>query len=216
VTSTSTHPAQRDCALYEIYVLDPRTNYTTITRGYIGETAREPFVRFLEHLYEKDFADTIVGPPRVVAAFNSKAEVLAAEEAAVRTKRPLYNIEYNMDNPQRIPPWTAREQRAARDAARATEGAAPAPAPVASPRARRPRSRPPARPSRTARPAPPRVRPLRWRHRRVWLALLWLAVAAALCWTVIDRVGARDAVGLGAAGAAALFVAAVGTRRRRR
>lgn len=32
--------------------------------------------------------------------------------------RPRYNVEHNLDNPDRIPPWTAQEQRRARDEAR--------------------------------------------------------------------------------------------------
>lgn len=110
---------QRDCALYYIYVLDPRTNYTTITLGYVGETGRRPFTRFLEHLYDQPFGDTIVGMPEVdPRVFPDKVAVLAAERATVERLRPLYNYEWNLDNPHRIPVYEARCQRAERDAAR--------------------------------------------------------------------------------------------------
>jgi hypothetical protein len=112
---------RRDCALYRIMVLDPRTNYTTVTLGYIGETGRMPFTRFVEHLYDQPFGDTIVGHPHVdPRAFAGKAQVLAAEEAAVRAEKPLYNIEYQKGAPHQIPQWTAREQRAERDRRRGT------------------------------------------------------------------------------------------------
>lgn len=216
--------AQRDCALYRIYVLDPHTNYTTVTLGYIGETAREPFVRLMEHLFGargepgKSWADTIVGWEVDLRVFGSKAEVLAAEEAAVRAEQPLYNVEYNGDNPRRVPPWEQVEQRRARDAAAADGGSGrrAASRPVANGRRSRraPRaSRPVARPVRQAATAAT-VR--RWSAKKVGLAVVWLVLSAALCWTVVDRVGVRDGAGLGAAGATAVFVAAWSARRSRR
>ncbi len=109
---------QRDCRLYRIYGLDPRTGYKTTTLIYIGETGREPFVRFVEHLYEQPFGDTIVGLPQVdPRVFGSKAQVWAAERAAIEAERPLYNYEWNLNNPRRIPIPVAREQRWARDRA---------------------------------------------------------------------------------------------------
>jgi hypothetical protein len=131
------------CRLYLIYVWDPRTNYQTITLGYLGETGHaDPAVRFGEHLEDKPWADTVAafiaagpagpvgaeGPagivldPAVVAMLNTvyacKADVYVAEEALTRRLRPLYPVEYNLDNPDRIEPWQALAQRAARDAAR--------------------------------------------------------------------------------------------------
>lgn len=114
----SDHSAeQRDCALYYIDALDPTTNYTTVRRNaYIGETGREPFIRFMENLYEQPFGDTIVGMPRVdPRVFPSKRAVWAAEEEAIKRLRPLYNYEHNLDNPERIPIPVARRQRAERD-----------------------------------------------------------------------------------------------------
>lgn len=111
--------AHRPCSLYRIYVLDPRTNYKTITLGYIGETARMPFTRFIEHLYEQPFGDTIVGHPEVdPRSFAGKDAVLAAEKAAVEAEKPLFNIEFNMGNSDRIRPWEAQEQRRRREAAK--------------------------------------------------------------------------------------------------
>lgn len=185
---------QRDCALYRIYVLDPRTNYTTTCLGYVGETARLPFVRFMEHLYEQPFGDTIVGQPQVdPRRFSSKEEVWAAERAAVEAERPPYNYEYNLANPDRIPIPVARRQREARDAAR-----------VPSPTWSSPRSvpaRPFASPSR-----PPKVRRRAWsRSQRhvVTVAATWLVLAAVGWWAACRYAHAPVLTGAEAGGAVA-------------
>jgi hypothetical protein len=170
---------RRECALYRIRVLDPRTNYKTVTLGYIGETGRMPFTRFMEHLYDQPWGDTIVGHPEVdPRVFSGKAEVLAAEEEAVKAERPLYNIEWQKGAPHQIPQWTAREQREARDRAKglrspdwAVKGTAPQPRQT-------PATRPtPPRPARTSRLTP------KWRRRLLKTAafpvatlVLWLAL----------------------------------------
>lgn len=110
---------RRDCALYRIMVVHPTTGKVVL--GYIGETARQPFTRFMEHLYDQPWGDTIVGHPHVdPRVFAGKAQVCAAEEAAVRAEKPLYNIEFQKGAPHQIPQWTAREQRAERDRQRGT------------------------------------------------------------------------------------------------
>jgi hypothetical protein len=170
---------QRDCALYYVDCLDPATNYTTVLRdAYIGETARDPFTRFMEHLYEQPFGDTIVGKPRVdPRVFGSKDEVWAAEREAVERLRPVYNYEYNLNNPDRIPIPEARRQREERDRAKGIE-------PPTWDKAPRPeRQAPQARPSRRV----PRLS-VKWSRRRnraavrlaVWAAFavgIWLGVA---------------------------------------
>lgn len=170
---------QRDCALYYVDCLDPATNYTTVLRdAYIGETARDPFTRFMEHLYEQPFGDTIVGKPRVdPRVFRSKDEVWAAEREAVERLRPIYNYEYNLNNPARIPIPEARRQREDRDRLKGIES----PTWDKSPRAERQTQRP-VRERRT-----PRLS-AKWRRRRsravvrlaVWAAFavgIWLGVA---------------------------------------
>lgn len=110
---------RRDCALYRIMVIHPVGGRVVL--GYIGETARMPFTRFMEHLYDQAWGDTIVGHPHVDPhMFAGKAQVCAAEEAAVLAEKPLYNIEYQKGAPHQIPQWTAREQRAERDRQRGT------------------------------------------------------------------------------------------------
>lgn len=207
---------QRDCALYRIYVLDPRTNYTTVCLGYIGETAREPFVRFLEHLYEQPFGDTIVGFPQVdPRVFAGKDEVLEAERLAVEAERPLYNYEWNLDNPDRIEIWRTRQQRAERDAKRAAQrGETPQPkarsAEKTQPAAKTSRRRP------IPKPAPAAV-PVVVDSGRPWLftrpALLgygWLvlAVVVALLMARMQVVSGWNAAEAGAGTATFLYALA--------
>lgn len=122
------------CRLYWIYVWDPRTNYTTITLGYIGETSRgDPLVRFGEHVGDgtanepgQPWADTIPErDPQLALAkgyfmvseqvFPNKEAAWAAEEATTVKYRPLYPYEYNQNNPDRITIPDARAARAERD-----------------------------------------------------------------------------------------------------
>lgn len=115
------------CRLYLIMVLDPRTNFTTWTVGYIGETSRRDVrIRFAEHVRDKPWSDTLPerDPDRALAAgvlvigaavYACKADAWVAEEAAIIRHRPLYNDEYNRDNPDRIPIYTARAARIERD-----------------------------------------------------------------------------------------------------
>lgn len=102
----------RECALYRFWVRHPVTGQRVL--GYVGETARMPFVRLMEHVLEQPWADTILAWEVDDTTYPGKAAVLAAEKAAIEAERPLYNIEGNMGNPSRIPPWTAVQQRQAR------------------------------------------------------------------------------------------------------
>ncbi|MEV1315402.1 hypothetical protein AB0J14_04875 [Micromonospora arborensis] len=104
---------RRDCALYRFWVRHPVTG--RIVLGYVGETVRMPFTRLMEHIYDQPWADTIVRWEVDSTTYAGKAAVLAAEKAAIESERPLYNIEWNMGNPLRIPPWTAVAQRQARE-----------------------------------------------------------------------------------------------------
>ena len=177
---------ERDCHVYRFYVRDPGTNYQSKVLGYVGETARLPFARLMEHIKDQPWADTIVGWEVDDAVYAGKEAVLAAERAAVERELPLYNYEFNLGNPHRIEIWKAKEQRAARDTAagkkpwqagergRAYQAPAPRPAPV---------RRPPRAPQREAF-RPPSLPP-RWRRARnraaAWVGA-WLVVAGALWW----------------------------------
>lgn len=103
----------RECHLYRFYVRHPLTGQRVL--GYIGETVRQPFTRLMEHIELQPWADTILGWEVDTVTYPGKAAVLAAEAAAIRAERPLYNVRENMDNPIRVKPWDARGQRWARD-----------------------------------------------------------------------------------------------------
>lgn len=131
-----------ECRLYWVYVLDPRDGFQSVTLGYIGETSRadlsdpygprHPLIRFQEHAGilkppGQPWSDTIPELDPVLAmrrglfvvgdeVYPDKAAAYVAEQAAIRWHRPLYNDEYNRNNPDRITIYEARGQRAARDA----------------------------------------------------------------------------------------------------
>lgn len=160
----------RDCRLYRFYGLDPRTNYTTKTLLYIGETVRQPFDRLLEHLRDQPWFDTVTSWEVDDRVFAGKDAVLAAELAAIQAERPLYNVKGNEENRLRIRPWEAQAQRARRDA---EAGRAPWTPPrretVAAPQRRAPR-----RPRR-------RVASLRaWQVTAACWVGAWLLLAAML------------------------------------
>ena len=164
---------RRECALYRFWVRHPVTGDRVL--GYIGETARMPFQRLMEHIYSQPWADTIVCWEVDPATYVGKAAVLAAEEAAIRAEMPLYNYEFNLENPNRVEVWRAVKQRQARE-----PGWVPPPKGGRVPRQRRTSVPPRRRVSRS--------RLARWRDRRRWwafglavlqLALLWLAFFAA-------------------------------------
>lgn len=181
--SASTFTGQRDCALYRFWVRHPETGQRVL--GYIGETGRMPFQRLMEHVYQKPWADTIVGWEVDSVTYPNKQAVLAAELAAIQAERPLYNIEGNMGNPDRIPPWVAVAQRQARqpDWVPPPKGAR-VPPQVPRQRNRRAPAGRPVRPS----AAPSRLSRMWATYRTpiiVW-GVLWLGLFAAAWWAGAD------------------------------
>lgn len=92
----------RDCRLYRIWGTDPHERGISPVLLYIGETARQPFTRWMEHVHEQEWAWRITAMVADERVFGSKAEVLAAERVAVRAEQPIYNTEHNRANPWRI------------------------------------------------------------------------------------------------------------------
>lgn len=211
---------QRDCALYAIDVLDPNTG-RVVEGDYIGETARLPFVRFMEHLYDQPFGDLIVGHPRLLGAYGSKDEVLAAEKAAVESMRPRLNYEWNRGNTRRIEVWRQRADRARRDAAKGVPSrwmpdGQPNPAFVVGGSAP-PRPRAPFVPQQRPRAAAgkPAVTPAEraLKHPLTWWALTWVALSGGLWWGLVRVMGeagwvlpAEWGAGLSAIGAVVALV----------
>lgn len=107
----------RDCQLYRIKTwAHPGPRYTRqVERGYVGETAREPLERALEHFKAQPFGDLFAGFEVDPVIYPGKAAVVAAEKAAIETEQPRYNVEFNRGNPDRISRQDAIRQRWARD-----------------------------------------------------------------------------------------------------
>lgn len=170
----------RDCRRYRFYGWDPRTDYSTKTLIYIGETGRWPFERLMEHVADQPWADTITLWEVDDAIYPGKVAVVEAERQAIEDELPLYNYEFNLGNPHRVEIWRAKEQRWARDDA-----------------ASRPRWRPPVRQARerasgsstAPRPAPVRRSPVRkpvrrwkpWQRRALGWFTTWAGLVVA-CW----------------------------------
>lgn len=111
--------ARRRGIVYGYRTLRPEDNYQSVELGYVGQTRQVLRARDGQHREVQPFSDIIVGDPFVLAeGLWTDGELDAAERAAIVQLRPRYNIEHNRANPGRIPPWIARRQRAARDAAR--------------------------------------------------------------------------------------------------
>lgn len=143
--------------------------------GYIGKTRQTVKQREEQHRDCQPFGDLIVGGSWVIEEGTwTEAELDAREQHYIRhgavlvpgqaPRRPAYNIDFNRDNRARIAPWTALQQRQARE----------------------PGWEPPSRNS------PPRLRPtsvgprrpalwgrVRWTRRRV------LAVARVCVWVAL-------------------------------
>jgi hypothetical protein len=161
---------RRRGVVYGIRTLDPENG--AIVLGYVGQTFQALADREAQHREDQPWSDLIVDEAFVIACgWWTCAEIDAAEALYIRALRPTYNFEHNLDNPQRVPIWVARQQREQRDA---VAGRAPW-VPPHRPDARRPRRttvQPRRRPARRRWPRP--VRRLAWR------AIVWLTLAATI------------------------------------
>lgn len=117
---------------------DPNHNCTEVM-GYAGQTrgdGKSPDIRWDEHTYgggrygakAKDWADTIIRWEKHRHGKHWSGFKLDRAERKLIIRgvrglgRPLYNVEWNRLNPDRVKPWEAKEQRKQRDAARARRG----------------------------------------------------------------------------------------------
>lgn len=112
--------------VYAILTRDVQHGRTEI--GYVGQTARDPYVRLAEHRETQPWADLIVHPEIIVVWAGRQvlqSQLDTMERWYIRngvphpdgtgSYRPRYNIEHNMDNSARTLPWTAIAQRQDRD-----------------------------------------------------------------------------------------------------
>lgn len=178
--------------------IDPVTWQVTrqVEVGYVGQTRQALEAREGQHLVAQPFSDVIVGRAYIIAqGMYTDAELDAAEKLHILTRLPRYNIEHNMGNPHRIPPWTAVAQRQARE-----PGWTP---PVKGGWIPRQRG------VQVVAVDPPSALARWWVRRRWWvygLAALWLALFAGVCWLAAPRLDDGDTATVAAAGATAPFV----------
>ena len=85
--------------------------------GYIGQTTRTLAEREAEHRGDKPWADLIVGTPYAIWESDSCSalELDAAELAAIRDLKPLFNYQGQEGAKHAIPKWTQEEERQARN-----------------------------------------------------------------------------------------------------
>jgi hypothetical protein len=181
--------------------------------GYIGKSRQTVKQREEQHRDTQSFSDVIVGGSWTIEeGWWTDAELDEREQYYIRNgvvlaaglapERPVYNYEFNLDNPDRIEIWRAVEHRQARE-----PGWLP---PVKD--ARVPRQR-------VAQPAVVRSPLVRWWERRRWwvvgLAAMWLLLFVGglrgswLLWGDVKPL-------LAAAGSSAPFVLVQGEIWRRR
>ncbi len=179
---------------------------------YVGETD-DTLRRWLEHLKKQPWSAEIADVRRDRRVFYSKADVQAAEKAAVEAERPRFNIEYNQRNRDRVDPRTMRFPDGRlyrpdlyhRDGAESQGPSHPSRRGVTGPS------------SRSRRPAKPKAKPKarsrsmghgEWRVARV--VATWLAVFVLCVWAGWDHGSLRDT---GVAGLVFASLAAVGAGR---
>lgn len=97
--------------------------------GYIGKTRQRLGARVAQHLTGPDaqpWADLVDPCSGTVAHVLYRGERVSAIGLAwrewwyIRTRRPIYNVTWNLANPRHVPKWRAVKQRQKRDARRST------------------------------------------------------------------------------------------------
>lgn len=110
--------------VYGFDILDHHTNQV-VANDYVGQSVRALAVREDEHRGrgrnpgdEQPWSDRIVGAPRILEqGMWTSAELDEREQYWITTLRPRMNYMGNGANPDRIPKYEARRQRAERDRA---------------------------------------------------------------------------------------------------
>lgn len=104
--------------VYAYDVLDVRTFPHAVRVGYVGKSSSDLRFRDGQHRKDKVWAWAIRGPIRTVWEGDCGRVALWLREVwYIRKLRPLFNVEWNTANPDRIPPWEVRKLYAARNVA---------------------------------------------------------------------------------------------------
>jgi hypothetical protein len=89
-------------------VIDLRTGMLA-TEAYIGKSSSRLIYRDTQHRHGKVWAAQIKGPIRTLYAGDcGRIRLWFLEVYYIKTKHPLFNVEWNRDNPHRITPWVAK------------------------------------------------------------------------------------------------------------
>ncbi|GGM27402.1 hypothetical protein GCM10011608_10190 [Micromonospora sonchi] len=155
--------------------------------GYIGKSVQTVWERQEQHRADQPFSDTICGGSWVIEEGYWTADELAGREEwwirngvalvpGQKPQRPVYNYDFNLDNPDRIEVWRAKEHRQARE-----PGWQPQ-----NPRVPRQRGpRPGGRPARRTRRRAPVWLSRWWRRHRArvigWTAV-WALIVGGVWW----------------------------------
>jgi len=101
--------------IYAYSTQDPISG-KVIEWSYVGQTRRELQVRHREHILKQPWSD-LDPQVRVIKEFKSCYPwfLNLAEKYYIKTKKPIYNQEYNFRNKHRIPLLVAKQQRRRRD-----------------------------------------------------------------------------------------------------
>ncbi|MEV0214319.1 hypothetical protein [Micromonospora sp. NPDC050695] len=122
---------RRQRAVYGIMTLDVNRQGIPIPGaapvvGYIGQSRQTVWQREQQHRDEQPFSDLIVGGSWTIEeGFWTQQQLDEREQHYIRQgvsllpgqkrQRPKYNIDFNRENPDRIPPWDAVTHRQARE-----------------------------------------------------------------------------------------------------
>lgn len=103
-------------SVYAYDVLDLRPP-TTVKVGYVGKSSSPLHFRDAQHRAGKVWAWAIVGEIRPVWQGEcGKIALWLREVYYIRKLRPLFNVQWNKGNCDRIPPWEAKRLYDRRDA----------------------------------------------------------------------------------------------------
>lgn len=110
---------RRHRAVYAYDVADYRTPTRELAkRAYIGKSSSNLIFRDTQHRHGKLWAPAICGPIYPLWEGDcGRISLWFREVYYIRRYKPLFNVQWNKDNPNRIPPWEVRRLYERRDVA---------------------------------------------------------------------------------------------------
>lgn len=100
---------RRRRTVYAYDVRDLRFRSRPVRLGYVGKTSSHISYRDAQNRAGQPWGRQIVGPVRILWTGECGRVSLWLREVWYITRlRPLFNVEWNRANPDRVPPWAAR------------------------------------------------------------------------------------------------------------